>query len=222
MKWLKFKKKSKTFDFGLLEKFSKEDEGEDIETGNLHIQEGILKCHVCGKTDGDQFDTHHINFQKDCKDGFVNDKPHLPMNSKANLVVLCKTCHHDVHHDKLKIKGYNDTSKGKRLRVSRKKKYSDEDINNIKKLADKKMSMREKKDYIKENWLDVTNMNLVVEWLDLAVGAVEGICCPGWVRYVDGYRQRADRHLTNFYLGYIGKALKIRTLHGKEGGGENQ
>lgn len=43
---------------------------------------------------------------------FVMDKPHLPKNSKANLVPLCKTCHHNVHHDKLRIDGFKKTSKG--------------------------------------------------------------------------------------------------------------
>ena len=55
------------------------------------------------------FDTHHINHQKYCIDGFVKNKPHIPKNSKANLVVLCKKCHHDVHHDQLEIDGYKKT-----------------------------------------------------------------------------------------------------------------
>ena len=54
----------------------------------------IDKCEVCSKKVKDvneligYFDTHHINFQKDCKDGFVKKKPYLKMNSKANLIVL--------------------------------------------------------------------------------------------------------------------------------------
>jgi len=60
-------------------------------------------------------DTHHINHQKDCKDGFVIDKPHMTMNSRANLVPLCKNCHHDVHHNRLQIDGYIQTSNGLKL-----------------------------------------------------------------------------------------------------------
>lgn len=80
----------------------------------------VTKCQVCNKKNKSKknmgfFDTHHINNQKDCKDGFVVNKPHLPMNNKSNLVILCKECHYDVHHDKLEIKGYTDTSNGPKL-----------------------------------------------------------------------------------------------------------
>lgn len=80
----------------------------------------MVCCGICGKEDIDlehasYLDTHHINFQKDCKDGFVINKPHLPMNSAANLIVLCKLCHHNVHHGKLEIKGYIDTLEGRKL-----------------------------------------------------------------------------------------------------------
>ena len=82
----------------------------------------IDKCEVCSKEVKDineligYFDTHHINFQKDCKDGFVKNKPYLKMNSKANLIVLCKKCHYDVHHNNLEIKGYDVTSDGRKLK----------------------------------------------------------------------------------------------------------
>jgi DNA mismatch repair ATPase MutS len=80
----------------------------------------IDKCAICEKQVNEQnilneFDTHHINFQKDCKDGFVATKPHIPMNSSCNLVVLCKECHKKVHHGKLEIKKFIDTSKGKKI-----------------------------------------------------------------------------------------------------------
>ena len=38
------------------------------------------------------------------------------MNSKANLIVLCKKCHYDVHHNKLEINGYEYTSDGRKLK----------------------------------------------------------------------------------------------------------
>jgi DNA mismatch repair protein MutS len=80
----------------------------------------VHSCQVCGKsykpTDYmGKLDTHHINHQKDCKDGFVVEKPHLLKDSKSNLVVLCKECHYNVHHDKLEITGYTETSKGRKL-----------------------------------------------------------------------------------------------------------
>ena len=84
------------------------------------------KCAICSKTFANNkdcvgyLDTHHINHQKDCKDGFVINKPHIPMNSKANLVPLCKLCHHKVHHDKLEIYGYKKTSYGIKLQFHEK------------------------------------------------------------------------------------------------------
>lgn len=76
------------------------------------------KCHNCGykvKSPNEYLDTHHINFQKDCTDGFVNDKKHMKMNSKANLVPLCKKCHQDIDKHNITISGYKKTSKGKKL-----------------------------------------------------------------------------------------------------------
>ena len=63
-------------------------------------------------------DTHHINHQKDCVDGFVSDMPHMRMNSKYNLVVLCKKCHLLVHQGQINISKYLDTSNGRKLDIS--------------------------------------------------------------------------------------------------------
>ena len=49
------------------------------------------------------------------EDGFVIGKSYLPMNTKSNLIVLCKSCHHKVHHGGLEIKGYIETSKGRMI-----------------------------------------------------------------------------------------------------------
>uniref|UniRef100_A0A6C0ADA5 DNA mismatch repair proteins mutS family domain-containing protein n=1 Tax=viral metagenome TaxID=1070528 RepID=A0A6C0ADA5_9ZZZZ len=73
-------------------------------------------CQVCGKKVKSKYeiplDTHHINYQTNCKNGFVKDKPHIPINSKANLAVLCKSCHNKEHKGTIKIKGYKKTSCG--------------------------------------------------------------------------------------------------------------
>jgi DNA mismatch repair protein MutS len=84
----------------------------------------VHECAVCKKTsNGDEintgmFDTHHIEHQENCKDGFSIDKPHLPMNNESNLVVLCKECHYKVHHDELQIFGYTDTINGPVLKFT--------------------------------------------------------------------------------------------------------
>ena len=77
----------------------------------------IESCGICKKkaSNSDEiglFDTHHINFQENCENGLVKDKKHIRMNSKSNLVVLCKECHHKVHQNIIKINGYKDTSNG--------------------------------------------------------------------------------------------------------------
>jgi len=86
----------------------------------------LKNCAICKKKlkiHGEMnefFDTHHINFQKNCENGFVKDKPHIQMNSQANLIILCKKCHNDVHQNKIIIKGYIDTSKGKKVNYKKK------------------------------------------------------------------------------------------------------
>lgn len=81
----------------------------------------VNECSICGtkfntNIYGGHIDTHHINEQKNCKDGYVINKPHLKMNSKANLVSLCKKCHLKEHNNKLTIIGYNKTSNGPELK----------------------------------------------------------------------------------------------------------
>lgn len=75
------------------------------------------ECSICHKscTDKNKLDSHHINFQSDCIDGFVISKPYVPMNSKSNISVLCEDCHNKVHNNSLEIKGYLDTSNGRQL-----------------------------------------------------------------------------------------------------------
>lgn len=76
-------------------------------------------CEVCNKKNNPNntkvglLEVHHIINQKYCSKGFSIEKSYIPMNNKSNLVVLCKNCHYNVHHNKLKINGFKDTSKGR-------------------------------------------------------------------------------------------------------------
>jgi len=85
----------------------------------------IYDCSICNKKIHNpenlngEYDTHHINFQKDCENGFVKNKPHVLMNSEANLLILCKECHHKVHNNKIKIKKFMDTSIGRKLDINK-------------------------------------------------------------------------------------------------------
>jgi len=88
-------------------------------TSHFNANVYVDACQICNQQNTTKehigyLDTHHINFQCNCNEnGFVIGKSYLPMNSKSNLIVLCKTCHHNVHHDKLEIKGYKETSNGR-------------------------------------------------------------------------------------------------------------
>lgn len=88
-------------------------------TSRYNSEVFIHECQLCGKKDTTGFisdlQTHHINFQKDCVDGFAKDKPHIRKNDKANLIVICALCHDKVHHEGLDISGYVMTSKGKKV-----------------------------------------------------------------------------------------------------------
>jgi DNA mismatch repair protein MutS len=99
---------------------------------NVYMHEcGI--CHQIIKLNefGNYIDSHHINEQKDCIDGFVKNKPYLPKNSKANLIPLCKKCHRDDHHNDIKIDGYVQTSRGKKIKFTKKKNDNNFDDNNF-------------------------------------------------------------------------------------------
>jgi DNA mismatch repair protein MutS len=77
----------------------------------------IKRCFICRyfpRSDKDkELESHHIIFQKDCMDdGKIRSKPYLTKNKLYNLVILCHKCHTKVHHGKIIIRGYLDTSLG--------------------------------------------------------------------------------------------------------------
>ncbi|MBT4153596.1 MAG: DNA mismatch repair protein [Candidatus Magasanikbacteria bacterium] len=60
-------------------------------------------------------ETHHISPQEIAdKHGNIG---HFHKNHKANLITLCDDCHDNIHHGKIKVKGYVMTSKGLQLDV---------------------------------------------------------------------------------------------------------
>ena len=82
----------------------------------------VHKCHICGEKDKkcniSQLETHHINFQKDCENGFVKNKKHIKKNQEANLTVLCTKCHDKIHNGQITLQGYKMTSNGKTIIIS--------------------------------------------------------------------------------------------------------
>jgi len=81
------------------------------------------RCTLCGLENTlngpTLLETHHINEQQDCVDGFVVNKPHIPKNSPFNLMVCCAKCHDLVHSGKIDITGYRITGNGKQLIVKK-------------------------------------------------------------------------------------------------------
>jgi DNA mismatch repair protein MutS len=81
----------------------------------------IDACEICDyspnkKTDI-PLDTHHIEFQCQAdSDHFIGS---FHKNSSFNLVVLCKTCHQDVHAGLITINGYKQTTCGTKLEYER-------------------------------------------------------------------------------------------------------
>ncbi|VBB17955.1 DNA mismatch repair ATPase MutS [Yasminevirus sp. GU-2018] len=84
-------------------------------------------CEMCGKKANNvsglskkSLETHHINHQKDCEDGFVKEKPHIKKNQLFNLTVLCQECHDKLHNENIELEGIKMTSGGKKLIVKSK------------------------------------------------------------------------------------------------------
>jgi len=69
----------------------------------------VDSCEVCGQS---ATETHHIIFQKDAKEGFID---HRKIHALSNLVPLCDDCHTRVHLKTLTIHGYKKTSEGVQL-----------------------------------------------------------------------------------------------------------
>ena len=93
-------------------------------------------CSVCGD---ETEEVQHIEEQHLANNKGMIDYFHK--NNLFNLVQLCHKCHHEVHHGELVIKGYIDTTEGRKLdfeKVEKKKdnsvrkKYSFEDIKLVK------------------------------------------------------------------------------------------
>jgi hypothetical protein len=57
-------------------------------------------------------------------------------------------------------------------------------------------------------WHDARHLRLTLQWLDSAVGAVEGLDCPAWLAYLDYYRGLAEEHLTAATARHLARSLR--------------
>jgi len=113
-------------------------------------------CSVCGD---ETEEVHHIEEQHLANNKGMIDYFHK--NNLFNLVQLCHKCHHEVHHGSLVIKGYIDTTEGRKLdfeKVEKKKntagrkKYSFEDIKLVKDTYDSLKRYTQVKRYIETKY----------------------------------------------------------------------
>jgi len=78
-------------------------------------------CEICAYTPSKStdipLDTHHIEFQ--CSADKNNFNGHFHKNSTFNLVCLCKSCHIDVHNEKITINGYIQSTNGVKLEYTK-------------------------------------------------------------------------------------------------------
>ena len=136
---------------------TKEIENEYDETTNktskYNSNNWMIDCYFCKSCK--KLETHHINWQKDCENNRVKNKPHLNKNSNYNLLTVCQKCHDKIDRGEIDVSGWIMTSNGKKLKFKkdkkkRRKKYSDDDKDKIIKIKKSCKSLSQAKKYIKE------------------------------------------------------------------------
>jgi len=79
----------------------------------------VSSCGICGyiPNGGIPLDTHHIIYQQtQDENGFVKiNNTSFHKNEEYNLIPLCKNCHDEEHNGNLSIKGYIETTNGRKL-----------------------------------------------------------------------------------------------------------
>ncbi len=69
-------------------------------------------------------------------------------------------------------------------------------------------STEEAQSKIDAEWVDVNNLELVLELLDDSIDAVREIECPAWIEYVEGYRWLTNEHLHSAMARHIVRKLR--------------
>lgn len=132
-----------------------EEEYENINIKQSRYNANVLisHCEICERKK--KLEYHHINFQKDFKDGILKDKPHIMKDAKYNGVVLCQSCHDKVDRNEIIINGWMETSNGRELDykygdVKKIKKYNQEQIELIKGIKELNLTLKQSKEVLLE------------------------------------------------------------------------
>lgn len=96
-----------------------------------------IKCEICGTTESRDLEVHHIKPRYHASDsGHLSDLSNV--HAKANLAVLCETCHDKTHEGSIEIGEMKQTSDGMERSivtnstVSTKSKWSEEQLDQMK------------------------------------------------------------------------------------------
>ena len=97
-----------------------------------------IQCELCGTTESKDLEVHHIKERHLAStSGHLKDLSNV--HSKANLIVLCETCHDKTHSGSIEISPFVQTSDGMERSVTltttdttKKSKWSDEQLDEIK------------------------------------------------------------------------------------------
>jgi DNA mismatch repair protein MutS len=130
----------------------------DTNTSVYNSSKFIEDCEVCGSK---AEEVHHIKEQHMADENGMIGTFHK--NKLHNLTSLCHNCHHEVHHGKLFIEGYVDTSDGVKLLYKynnlpgdsegdiKKKKFSQDQMEIIKDIHSKLKKFTQTKTYLENN-----------------------------------------------------------------------
>ena len=95
----------------------------------------VSGCGICGyiPNGGVPLDTHHIVYQQNQdENGFVKlNNTSFHKNEEYNLIPLCKKCHDNEHNGNLNIKGYIETSNGRKILYDYKNNENNENCDKI-------------------------------------------------------------------------------------------
>ena len=96
----------------------------------------VSNCGICGYIPNGNvpLDTHHIVYQQNQdENGFVKiNNIQFHKNEEYNLIPLCKKCHDDEHNGILNIKGYIETTNGRKILYD----YNKKELNKLNKNKD--------------------------------------------------------------------------------------